>query len=99
TKIGSAHTDLTPGDRFIRQLAATDHYFLPFTVYIRDNHVFLKTWQGPRDSTFRMGQELLSINQENVSDILRQLRSLLPGDGYSEVYKDYRLERNSFRGL
>lgn len=46
-----------------------------------------------------MGDEFLTINNEPALNVLTQLRQLLPSDGYSQAYRDYKLEQNSFRAL
>ena len=46
-----------------------------------------------------MGDEILAINNEPAFTVLTQLRLLLPCDGYSQAYRDYKLEQNSFRAL
>lgn len=98
-KIESAHTGIIPNEALIKLMSTGRHEFLPFSVFIRNNQMYIKQWSGPRDTAFRMGDEIISINNQSAQSILTQLRAMLPGDGYSNAFKDYKIEQSRFRGL
>jgi C-terminal processing protease CtpA/Prc len=97
-KMGSGHTNVIPDTVFANKYKAASHSILPFNIYIHDNRVFVRSNIRKADTTFKAGDEILVINNEPVSAILEQFRGLVTGDGYSNSFKDYRLE-SSFTEL
>lgn len=98
-KIGSGHTNLTPGDKIVNARIYGVHNTMPFYIYIANNRIYVKGYAGRPDSSFLIGDEVLAINGEPAFSLLVQERNLLAGDGYSHIFKDYQLEHGAFNGI
>ncbi|MCC8424793.1 S41 family peptidase [Mucilaginibacter sp. UR6-11] len=92
-KIESGHTHVSFADETIRQLNLTPALLLPFTIYTEDNRLFIKRRARADDSLLKAGSEILVINNERGTSILQQMHSLESGDGYSNSFKDFRIEK------
>ena len=95
-KVGSGHTTLT----LENSLAFNNdmHDILPFSVQIQDNRLFISQLYRKADTTFKVGDEILVINNEYAASILEQMRGLVTGDGYSDSFKDFKIQK-SFPGI
>lgn len=70
----------------------------PFSILIEDNRMMVRYNETKDDSTIKPGYEIVQINGEKASNILRTIYTKLPGDGYIQSGKQKRLEQsfNSF---
>jgi hypothetical protein len=91
-KLGSGHTNIIPSTASRYTENFTDRYMLPFNVYIRNNGLYVKSCTDPTDTTFKIGDEILVINNQPASALLTQARNQVTGDGYSNNFKDFKLE-------
>jgi hypothetical protein len=98
-KICSGHTDLSPAKTTYEAYEKVPHYLVPFRVYIHGNRLFVKNYLNYADTTYKIGSEIIAINNEPAAAILARERALVTGDGYTNSYKDYKLERYSFNYL
>jgi len=96
-KAGSGHTTVTMENGFIDDDGAIRN-MLPFTIDIHNNRLFVNALYHKADTTFKVGDEILVINNEYAASILQRMRNLVTGDGYSNTFKDFKL-RASFNGL
>jgi hypothetical protein len=92
TKIGSGHTLLSFADETVKQANAKEHLVLPFSIYTENNRLFVKRSIQRYDSLLKVGSEILVINNVLGTSILEQLHNIVSGDGYSNSFKDYRIE-------
>lgn len=95
-KVGSGHTTLTLENSLTFNNAM--HDILPFSVQVQDNRLFISQLYRKADTTFKVGDEILVINNEYAASILEQMRGLVTGDGYSDSFKDFKLQK-SFPGI
>lgn len=97
-KIGSGHTDLSFSKETSKQLKTTPHLVLPFVIYTENNRLYVSNIVQSKDTLLKPGSEILVINNQRGTDILKQMQNLMTGDGYSTSFKDYKIER-SFTGF
>lgn len=71
--------------------APKDLKLIPLKVWILGNRMFVKAFNS-RDSTLKVGDEILSINGENISDFIQKAKEILVSDGFNESYKITQLE-------
>lgn len=95
-KIRSGHTEVLPGHGYLDSVNSHDEKIFPFNVLIRNGHIFITNYFYRNDSTLKSGDEILSINGQASGDLLRQLRSCLPADGFSNSFKDNTIELGAF---
>ncbi|NNU34736.1 hypothetical protein HK413_12940 [Mucilaginibacter sp. S1162] len=92
-KIGSGHTDLSFSKETAQHLKASTRKILPFVIYTENNRLYVSHAIQPKDSLLKPGSEILVINNQRGTDILKQMQDLESGDGYSTSFKDYKIER------
>ncbi|SHG42596.1 S41 family peptidase [Pedobacter caeni] len=96
-KIGCGHTTIIPALQARKGLWEDNYLLLPFYISIQDNRLFIQRYiQSPGKSDYRIKDEILSVNGQDTRLILAQMRSLVSSDGYSNAYRDYKLEMGSF---
>jgi C-terminal processing protease CtpA/Prc len=66
----------------------------PFAIQIEDNRMVVRYNETKDDSTIRPGYEIIQINGEKASEILKRMYAKLPGDGYIQTGKQKRLEQS-----
>jgi len=85
-KIRCVHTQLTLSPGYLSYLNQFSN-IIPIEVFIDSGkHVFITKFYG-RDSLHLLKQELLSINNKPIKQILTQLLRSIPADGYNETGK------------
>ncbi|HTH82993.1 MAG TPA: S41 family peptidase [Mucilaginibacter sp.] len=98
-KICSGHTDLNPAKTTYQDYEKAPHCLLPFRVYIHNNRLYVKSYLNYADTSYKIGSEILAVNNESASAILTRERALVTGDGYTNSFKDFKLERYLFNYL
>ncbi|MEM8900327.1 MAG: S41 family peptidase [Bacteroidota bacterium] len=91
-KIGDGHSWLRPSSRYVRHLVEHSS-MLPIGVKIVGNSVFITKDFGANGSLTK-GMEILSINDEDIHEILSKLRSYISADGYNVSWKTDRISNN-----
>jgi hypothetical protein len=92
-KIGSGHTNLSFSKETNKQFNAAPRPVLPFTVYTENNRLYINN-VAPKDTLLKSGSEILVINNQRGTAILKQMQDLMTGDGYSTSFKDHKIEYN-----
>jgi hypothetical protein len=90
-KIRSGHTHVSLSNETSRQQYTSPHLLLPFTVYTENNRLYVKN-HIKADSLLKSGSEILVINNEYGTSILKQMQDFVSGDGYSTSFKDFNIE-------
>jgi len=83
-KLRCGHTQLKHSDGYKRPLNLKLPH-LPFEVLVRNHHAWVTTHQTPQMNT---GDEIISINDKPVSEIIDHGYDLYCGDGYNETFKE-----------
>ncbi|TVT42564.1 hypothetical protein FNT36_00225 [Hymenobacter setariae] len=98
TLVGRVHC----GHTRVRQSAAyrawfrrQPHPYLPFTVAVRHNQLFVAENQSTAPE-LRSGTEILAIDGHPTAEVLPRLRSLISADGYGTGFQDKELETGFF---
>ena len=71
------------------------HPYLPFTVAVRQNRLFVAENQSTAPE-LRPGTELLALDGHPTAEVLPRLRSLISADGYGTGFQDKELEVGFF---
>ncbi|OUJ70427.1 S41 family peptidase [Hymenobacter crusticola] len=71
------------------------HAYLPFTVAIRQNRLFVAENQSSTPELWP-GTEILALDGHPTSEVLARLRSLIAADGYGTGFQDHELEAGFF---
>ncbi len=61
--------------------------FLPLTVKVFDDNLIISQNYGKNIKEIKRGAKIVSINDEKVSEILKELYNLIPTDGFNETSK------------
>ncbi len=61
--------------------------FLPLTVKVFDDNLIISQNYGKNIKEIKRGAKIVSINNEKVSEILKELYNLIPTDGFNETSK------------
>lgn len=64
---------------------------LPLKVWVLNNRLFIKS-ALKKDSTLKMGDEILEINGEKAADLIEKTSELAFTDGFNRTHKTYSLE-------
>lgn len=64
---------------------------LPIKVWVLNNRLFIKS-ALKKDSTLKMGDEILEINGEKAADLIEKTAELAVTDGFNRTHKMYSLE-------
>lgn len=75
------------------QAAFSKAKVFPFTLLIEGNRTMVLYNDTPGDTTIQPGSEILSINGQKTSELLKRIYPKLPSDGYIETGKQKRLEQ------
>jgi hypothetical protein len=94
-KIRCGHTDLRLTQGFRRYLFRKRKNPFPFQFSIQGDELFVVR-NDSDDSTLVAGTQILAIEGVSTSKILRTIRKYLPGDGYTDAFKDATLENGYF---
>lgn len=93
-KMGSGHTGVSLSKATTDLFNASPHQLLPFSIYTESNRLYLYKSHPSDTSYLKSGSEILVINNELGSSVLKQMQELMAGDGYSTAFKDYKIERD-----
>lgn len=91
-KIGCLHTDVSTSLAYQNWLKSTNT-LLPLRVYVQGQRAFI-IQNHSSDSTLPIGSEVLKINGNAVTVLIRQLLAAIPSDGYNESEKILLLRHN-----
>lgn len=65
----------------------------PLQLFARKDGLFVR-YNGSNDSTITVGNQIISINQENSENLQNQILDFIPADGYHQTFKRYHLSLN-----
>lgn len=88
------HTTAIPSKEFYSYYRkAKPKPMFPLQLYARKNGLFVR-YNGSNDSTISVGDQIVSINQENSDMLTNRIMAFIPGDGYHSTFKRYHLSLN-----
>lgn len=96
SRINSGHTCIAFNAPLKKVFNFSGRSVLPFYVYIRENRLFVKGYVHRADTAYKIGNQILQINGVDAGILINQFRALISGDGFSNAYKDYKLETYDF---
>jgi hypothetical protein len=96
-KVGCGHTSLIPSKQYMKAVDSVNRQVFPVDVWLTDtNRVYVKKYLN-KDSLLHTGDEILRINNTEVSTILKRIYTSFPSDGFNETYKKQSLQADRFR--
>ncbi|MGV3509236.1 MAG: S41 family peptidase [Sphingobacteriaceae bacterium] len=98
-KICCGHTSLKAIPVSFSNLQKKEYSFLPFYVSVTNDKLFIVRYIRSPTNTYKIGDEIVSINGDSAGEILRKVRSMISADGYSNSYKDYQIEKGAFNWI
>ena len=88
------HTTAIPSKDFYSYYkAARPKPMYPLQVYASDDGLIVR-YNESDDPKISIGDKIISINQESVTDISSSILGLIPGDGYNTTFKKHHLSLN-----
>ncbi len=93
TMVKCGHTDLSVSDSWNNAIA-NKSLLLPFEVYCVDEKVFVKNTSEDEVKELEINNEIVSINNESVADILHQMYAIQSRDGNTLSYVREAVARN-----
>lgn len=97
TKIGCGHTDAGASKKYIKASRKLDRPIIPLNVFITDSSEVIVLNNLSVDSTIKVGDEILSIDNRPVKQILNTIFSIYPSDGYNKTHKKQGIRYNWFK--
>jgi hypothetical protein len=94
-RVHCGHTRVQHSAAYRAWFRRQPHPYLPFTVAVRQNRLFIAQNQSLAPE-LRPGTELLAIDGHPVTEVLPRLRSLISADGYGTGFQDQELEVGFF---
>lgn len=96
-KIGCGHTDVGASKAYSKAILKTNRPALPFNVIVVDTNRLFVLNNLSNDTTIKPGDEILSIDNHNTSDIFKTIYSIYTTDGYNITYKKQGIKHNWFK--
>lgn len=96
-KVGCGHTDVAASKKYTKAIAKLNRPILPLNTFIADSNKLYVLNNLSKDTTIKPGDEILSIDNRPVSNILKTLFSVYTSDGYNETYKKQGIRYNWFK--
>lgn len=87
SKIGCGHTDAGASKKYTKAVAKLNRPILPLNTFVADSNKLYILNNLSKDTTIKPGDEILSIDNREVKDILKTIYSVSTSDGYNETYK------------
>jgi len=94
-RVRCGHTRVQHSAAYRSWFRQQPHPYLPFTVAVRQNRLFIAENQSAA-AELRPGTEILAIDGHPTPDLLPRLRSLIAADGYGTQLQDRELEVGFF---
>lgn len=94
-QVRCGHTRLQHSATYRAWTRQQPHYYFPFTVAVRQDHLFVAENQSA-DPSLRPGTEVLAIEGHPMSEVLPRLRRLISADGYGTGFQDQELAAGFF---
>ena len=89
-KVGCGHMSITG---FKSVATGKNAALLPLKVWVLNNRLFIKS-ALKKDSALYIGDEILEINGEKASDLIKKTSELAVTDGFNQTHKAYSLTHN-----
>jgi hypothetical protein len=86
--VGCGHTTALPSKPFLDSLKKQNKITLTIAIKLVAEKLFI-TKNDSKDSSIKIGTELLSINNKPVSEIIADIRGMLNSDGKNTTHIDY----------
>jgi C-terminal processing protease CtpA/Prc len=86
-KIGCGHTDVGASKKYIKAVAKLSRPALPLNTFVIDTNRLFILNNLSKDSTIYPGDEIISIDNRPVRNILSTIYSVSTSDGYNTTYK------------
>jgi hypothetical protein len=90
-RIRSGHTEVQPDTAYTAWLYTQNKPYLPFSVIIKADRLFVLGVYNKNDDTYHSGDEITNINGQPAAKVLADMRGIISADGYNVSYKDLRL--------
>ena len=94
-RVHCGHTRVQHSATYRTWFRRQPHPYLPFTVAVRQNRLFIAQNQSLA-AELRPGTEILAIDGHPTAEVLPRLRSLISADGYGSGFQDQELEVGFF---
>jgi Peptidase family S41 len=91
--VGCGHTTALPSKQFLDSLKKQNKITLTIGIKLVAEKLFI-TKNDSKDSSIKIGTELLSINNKPVSEIIADIRNMLNSDGENTTLIDYYVADN-----
>ncbi|MGI4741251.1 MAG: S41 family peptidase [Janthinobacterium lividum] len=94
-RVHCGHTRVRHSAAYRAWFRRQPHAYLPFTVAVRQNRLFITDNQSTAPA-LRPGTEVLAIDGHPTAELLPRLRSLIAADGYGTQFQDQELAAGFF---
>ena len=96
-KIGCGHTDAAASKKYAKAIKKINRPVLPLNVFVTDSNKLIVLNNLSSDSTISPGDEIVSIGNRPVKNILKTIYATITTDGYNETCKKQVARYNSFK--
>ncbi len=87
------HTDIYSSSGYLKYIKKHPPKDLPIGVDFLEQKIRV-TKNRSTDSTVRIGNEVLQINDQPIAEIIAQMRELIASDGYNQTFKNTLINQN-----
>lgn len=96
-KIGCGHTDVGASKKYTKAIKKLNKPVIPLNVFITDSNQVVILNNLTNDSTIKVGDEILSIDNHSINKIINTIYSVYPSDGYNKTHKKQGIRYNWFK--
>jgi len=96
-KIGCGHTDAGASKSYAKAIKNTNRLLLPLNVVFTDSSQLVVVNNLSSDSTVKVGDEIESIDEVPIPQIIKTIYSVITSDGYNETYKQRTIQYDWFK--
>lgn len=91
--IRCGHTDIYPSKQYTQYIKKNKPKEFPLSVYYLENRLQI-IQNRTDDSTLTIGTEVVSLDGRTVDQVMQEMRSLIPSDGYNQTFKNTVINSN-----
>lgn len=95
--IGCGHTDVGASKKYTKAIKKLNKPVIPFNIFITDSNQVIILNNLTNDSTIKVGDEILSIDNRSTKQILNTIYSIYSSDGYNKTHKKQGIRYNWFK--
>lgn len=97
SKIGCGHTDAGASKTYAKVIQKTNRPVLPLNTFVIDTNKLFVLNNLSLDSSIEAGDEIISINNKPIKEILKVIYSVYSADGYNQTYKKQGIKYEWFK--